>query len=122
MIGSSFLADTNIFIYLLNKESIIEQFLESEWYYSFITRIELLSKQGITEKEIETVNGVLTACTYLAHSEPIDELTINLKRKYKIKLPDAIIAATALHLQLPLLTVDKGFTKVNEIDVVLLYL
>ncbi len=32
-----------------------------------------------------------------------------------MKLPDAIIAATAIHLQIPLITADKDFEKVEEL-------
>jgi len=39
-----------------------------------------------------------------------------LKRENKIKLPDAIIAATSNYLKMPLLTADKGFAKIKEIQ------
>jgi len=31
-------------------------------------------------------------------------------------MPDAIIAATARYLNIPLLTADKAFSQINEID------
>lgn len=37
-----------------------------------------------------------------------------IKRTYKLKIPDAIIAATAIHLNAPLLTRDKGFDRVSK--------
>jgi len=33
-----------------------------------------------------------------------------------MKLPDAIIAATSLFLRFPILTADRGFDKIKEID------
>ena len=39
-----------------------------------------------------------------------------LKRKYNIKLPDAIIASTCLTYKLPLVTADKGFSRILELD------
>lgn len=38
-----------------------------------------------------------------------------LKRTYKLKLPDAVIAATAKNLNIPLLTRDKGFNKIAHL-------
>lgn len=120
MNGNRFLADTNAFIYLLDHHPALEPLLESEWFFSFITEIELLGKPYISEQEIKEVKGLLTVCSKVVHVEAINELSINLKQRYKIKLPDALIAATAEYLQIPILTFDKGFTKVEEIDVVLL--
>jgi len=43
-------------------------------------------------------------------------------QKFVIKLPDAIIAATALYLDLPLLTADKEFSKIPDVKLILLEL
>lgn len=120
MSGNQFLADTNAFIYLLDRHPMLEPLLESEWFFSFITEIELLGKPEITQSEIKQVKGVLAVCTKVVHGEAINELTISLKQQYKIKLPDALIAATALHQQIPLLTSDKGFMRIKELNLVLL--
>jgi hypothetical protein len=120
MSGNRFLADTNTFIYLLNKHPVLEPLLESEWFFSFITEIELLGKPGITPKEIKEVKGVLEVCNKIVHVEPINQITVQLKQQYKIKLPDALIAATAIYQRVPLLTFDKGFIKIRSIDVVFL--
>ncbi|WP_224994302.1 PIN domain-containing protein [Cesiribacter sp. SM1] len=47
------------------------------------------------------------------HDEFIQENMIELMRKYKLKLPDAVVAATAILYQFPLLTSDTGFEKIN---------
>lgn len=120
MSGNRFLADTNTFIYLFSRHPLLEPLLESEWFFSFITVIELLGKPEITQSEIKQIKGVLAVCTKVAHIEAINELTISLKQRYRIKLPDALIATTALQQQIPLLTFDKGFTRIKELDVVLL--
>ncbi len=120
MIGNKFLVDTNTFIYLLNKHPALEPFLEKDWLFSFITEIELLGKPGITQLEIQTIKGILGVCLKVGHVDKINEITIQLKQWHKIKLPDALIAATALHEKVTLLTFDKGFSKIKEIDVILL--
>jgi predicted nucleic acid-binding protein len=38
--------------------------------------------------------------------------------KYDIKLPDAVIAATALYLDLPLLSFDQGFKQVLNLKLI----
>jgi len=63
---------------------------------------------------------MLGYCYKVEHSQLLTDLIINLKRKNSIKLPDAIIAASAQLLHLPLLTADKGFAKINEIDCIIL--
>lgn len=88
--------------------------------FSFITEIELLGKKDILAEEIKNVQEVLSVCTKVAHIEKINELTILLKRKNRIKLPDALIAATALYENIPLLTFDKDFIKIKELNLVLL--
>ncbi len=120
MNGNRFLADTNIFIYLLNKHPALEPLLESEWFSSFITEIELLGKPSITQTEIKGVKGVLSICRKVPHGDSINNVAISLKQQYNIKVPDALIAATALDMQIPLLTFDKGFIRIKELDLVLL--
>lgn len=50
----------------------------------------------------------------------IRELAIKIRRKSKTKLPDAVIAATAIKYDLPLFTMDKGFAKITELDAVII--
>lgn len=120
MNGIKYLADTNTFIYLLDKHPILQPLLESEWMFSFITEIKLLGKKNILAEEIKNVQGVLSVCTKVAHVEKINEITISLKQQYRIKLPDALIAATALYEDIPLLTFDKDFVRIKELNLVLL--
>jgi hypothetical protein len=41
--------------------------------------------------------------------------TIRLRKKYHTKIPDCLIIATALYLDLPLISSDSGFKKVDEL-------
>ena len=118
--NNPYFADTSTFIYLLDKHPALELLLESDWIYSFITEIELQSKPNIKPKEIKVIKEVLSACKKVIHVDAINEITIQIKRKYKTKLPDALIAASAIMLGIPLLTFDKGFSKIKELDLVLL--
>lgn len=120
MSGHRYLADTNTLIFLLDKHPALRSFLESEWHFSFITEIELLGKPGMTARETKNVRDLLNACKKIEFTDAINRITISLRQKHKIKIPDALIAATAIASDLPLLTFDKGFTQITSLDIVLL--
>ena len=120
MTGNKYLADTNAFIYLLQKNPSVRSVLESEWAYSFITEIELLGKPKIKEEEIKLVKQMLSVADKLLHVDSINEIAILLKQKYSLKTPDAIIAATALYYKLPLLTADLDFVKIKDLNIILI--
>ncbi len=122
MSGRSYLADTNAFIFLLDKHPALKNLLDNDWHFSFITEIELLGKPGISSLEIKNIKSLLRTCRKIAHSEEINTLAISLKQQYKIKTPDAIFAATAIFHDLPLLTFDKGFHQIKSVDLILLEL
>ena len=44
-------------------------------------------------------------------------LSIQLKKKYSLKIPDTIIAATSIGLGIPLVTADKAFKKISELTI-----
>jgi predicted nucleic acid-binding protein len=87
-------------------------------FTSFITQLELLSFKNITEPEIKMIEGFLQECTIIEMSSVIKENTVLLRRKYGLKLPDAIIAGSALYLNVPLFTADKGMASITEIDLI----
>ena len=60
----------------------------------------------------------------MAHSEldrAIMERAILLRRKHRLKIPDAIVAATALFHNIPLLTADRVFERVKDELLVVMY-
>ena len=120
MNGVKYMADTNAFIYLLKKHIALQPLLEAEWQYSFITEIELLGKPGITPQEIKTIKELLGICVKTLYTENITQAAISLKQQYRLKVPDAIVAATALYHNLPLITFDKDFSRIEALDMILL--
>jgi predicted nucleic acid-binding protein len=120
MNGIKYVVDTNCFIYLLDENPMMLPFLSDNWAFSYITEIELLSKKGITKEEDFLIREMLGSCYKINHSQLLSELVISLKRDNNIKLPDAIIAASAQSLGLPLLTADKGFARLTNIDCMIL--
>jgi predicted nucleic acid-binding protein len=114
MSGVKFLLDTNILIGLLSHHAQTLSLLTdkkvtiSQCAYSAITRMELLSYPKITESEQAAIMLLLNRMEYLPITAAIEEQAISYRRQKKGKLPDAIIAATALQHQLELLTLDAN--------------
>lgn len=115
MNGSLFI-DTNIAIYLLTGNRQVLNLLDGQMVYlSFVTELELLSKPSITPDEEKHINAFLAQCVVIDFLPSVKETVIDFRRRYRMKLPDAIVAATAYVLGLPLVTADKGFTRVEEL-------
>ncbi|MCA0428172.1 MAG: PIN domain-containing protein [Bacteroidetes bacterium] len=74
----------------------------------------------MSKSEDSKLRQLINDCFLLEWNSKIKEKTIDLKRKYNVKLPDAIIAATSLAYQIPLVTADKGFSKIKDLDLVIL--
>lgn len=118
MNGIDFLADTNAIIYLLSGNSCMKPFLKKTVAISVISYMELLSFSSITDDEEKRLRQFLSICDLIQIDKQIMEKTIQLRRKYKIKLPDAIIAATAIIHDIPLITADIGFCKIDSLQMV----
>ncbi len=113
MNGVKYLLDTNTIIGMYkHSQPVIRLFQDkqasiSECSYSNITRMELLGFPEITELEAQAIKNLLSMMQCLSLDPVIENTTIDLKQKYRMKLPDAIILATASTHQLELLTLDK---------------
>jgi predicted nucleic acid-binding protein len=120
MNGRSFLVDTNIALYLLSGNTTIAEILNgSQLYISFVTQLELLGYKGITSKELTSVKLFLNDCIIIDINEEIKKHTVAIKQKHQLKLPDSIIAATSLFMEIPLLTADKGFQRISQLNLAL---
>lgn len=120
MNGIDFIADTNFVIYLLEGKEEVKVFEEYSYAISFITEIELLGNLNISEEEKLIIKELLKNCVIFDLNDSIKDITIDLKQYNKIKIPDAIIAATSLYLNIPLITADKYFGKINGLNAVIL--
>jgi len=119
MSGTNLLVDTNILLYLLNGDKIVTELLNSKKIFvSFITEIELLSFKKLPSQEIKIIRQLLSDCTLIDMNEEIKLKTIELKLNYNLKIPDAIIGATSYYLKIPLVTADKQFKRVENIDLI----
>lgn len=117
MSGTSLLIDTNIALYLLNGDVTVAELLDGrDVYLSFISELELLGFQDLTEAEQVLIEEFLSSCIIVDLNQAIKEVTVAMKRAHKLKLPDAIIAATAKYMNLPLISADKDFEKISGIQ------
>ena len=122
MNGIRILCDTNVLIHLLNNNADVIEFLNQKYVIiSFITELELYGKQ-MNSEELEVIDSLIDSCIIIDLIQPIKKIIIQLKQKYKIKLPDAIIAATSIYYDIPLVTFDSNFQNISELKLVLLKL
>lgn len=62
---------------------------------------------------------MLENCVIIDINNSIKSEVVRLRRNYSLKLPDCIIAATAIYFDLPILTADKDFVKIEELNLML---
>jgi len=107
-----FVLDTNVALYYLGNR--LAQPLPSGIYFvSVMTEMELLSYPGLSEAETVEISNFLSRLTLVMLEEGIKNLAIQLRREHRLKLPDSIIAATALDLDATLLTNDRQMAKLQ---------
>lgn len=115
MIAERLLADTNALIHQLGGDRRIGELLEAKKIHiSFITQIELLSWSGYTAKERSIVTEQIKEFVIMDASEAVKLIAIDLRVRHNMKLADALIAATAIHLNVPLVTQDKHFNRLRD--------
>jgi predicted nucleic acid-binding protein len=111
-----YLIDTNILISLFNQE-LTQPIPNGNIGYSVITSIEILSFKGLSLQEENLVRSNLKTLIEVSLDTNIAEKTIQLRRKYSLKMPDAIILASAWECEAVLITNDKQLSKINEVQV-----
>ena len=100
--GTRYLLDTNTAIYFLEGAlpaaslPFMQSVLNVECNLSIITKIELLGWQFPSAQKESDATDFVNASTVFGLTDDIANETINIRKSVKIKLPDAVIAATAL--------------------------
>ena len=118
------LFDTNILIYFFNgslSESIkrdVSELLRQSFNISVISKMEFLGFHGFKpEHKMEATKFLSFAEVVLLEDEIVDSV-IEMKQTHNIKLPDAIIAATAITKNLHLVT--RNVNDFKNVDVSLI--
>jgi predicted nucleic acid-binding protein len=86
---------------------------------SVITELELFGKQGLSVEDNKTIGFLLDNCFIIDINQEIKQIYREIKQNYTLKLPDAIIAATAIYLDIPLLTFDKEFQNISSLKLLM---
>ena len=120
MSGNNLLLDTNIIIYALKGLANVKPYFDENSFISVMTEMEILGVKEITEDEISLRETAIEFCSIIPFTNKIKTTAISIKRKIKIPLPDAIIAATAIEEGLTLVTADKGFKRIQELQLYLI--
>ena len=112
--------DSNIIIYLSKGVIDIADLItreKVEIWISIISYMEVLSFNFFSLEEEKFVRNLLQEFFIIEINREIAEKTIQIRRNYKIKLPDAIICASASIINAMLITADTQLGKVRESNV-----
>ena len=104
--------DTNIVLYLLGGKLDPDTLPEGEFHISFITEMESLCYEMPAGEE-ERIREFLKSIEIIELNTAIKLKAIDIRKMYRVKLPDAIICATAYDLQGVLVTADEQLKKVG---------
>lgn len=115
--------DSNIVIYafeLKYRESTLEDFLlQGEFSVSNVTRLEVMGYWRNSDAEFRRFELFFEATHVLTVSFEIIDRAIQLRRQRSMGLADAMIAATALIHQLPLVTHNtRDFQWISELELI----
>lgn len=102
----NYLIDTNTLIYHLagslsdraftkQEGDFLDKIIDSSFNISMVTKIEMLAKSTMSQQEESLIRDFLDKATIYFVNDEILEETILIRQLSKIKLPDAMIAATA---------------------------
>jgi len=120
MNGFRIVCDTNPLVYLLDGNKNIAQILNGKQIYlSVITELELFGKPNLSVHNNNIIEVMLEGCFVVDINQEIKQIYREIKQKYNLKLPDAIIAATAIYLDMPLLTFDKDFKNIPHLKLMM---
>ncbi|GAA3992164.1 type II toxin-antitoxin system VapC family toxin [Mucilaginibacter dorajii] len=121
-----YLWDTNTVIYYLQKQfpetneilmnDIINNYQPA---ISAITEIELLCWKTANENDLDVLKSFISDSIVFELENEVKVQTIEIRRLFNLKLPDAIIAATAITSKLILISNDRdGFTKIPSLKLI----
>lgn len=101
----------------LHAREFFEQLPEGIFYYSGLTKLELLSASVCADPAVRnSTTALLSLGRRVELDDAITGMAAEEKRKHGLSLPQSIMAATALHLKAELVTRNIGdFKKIKEL-------
>ncbi len=103
--------DSNIIIYL-QQGKLANPLPKAHYAVSFITQMELFSFPNLSEFEKQTLHDLFSQLDVIGLTESLKWQAVELRRKYRLRLPDALVVATALTHDLLLLSNDLQLQRV----------
>ncbi len=124
MSGERFLLDTNAIVALLQgNPAVLDRVRDAEWVgISIISHLEFLSFTGLTDDDRLCFRDFLQEVHRIALQEDqrdLIDLIVAIRTRTSVKLPDAIIAATAITNRAKLVSADKSLRHIANLDLVL---
>lgn len=123
MSGKRYLLDTNAIIVILQGNNHLLKLLQNaDWIgISIISQIEFLSFPSLNSVDRQSftlfINRIEVISLETNQIVLIDKI-IEVRQKYRLKLPDAIIGATAIYMKADLLTQDQEINKITELTII----
>lgn len=114
--GMNIVLDTNAVLYFLAGR-LVDPLPLADYYISVITEIELLSYPLLNKDEETEIIAFLNDVTVLDLTKDVKKSAIYFRRHYRLKLPDALIVATAYSLKATLFTNDIKLLNIAELQV-----
>lgn len=120
MSGTNIVFDTNTLINFFKGHPGLQQYTSSSVFLSIVTVLEFLSYPNITPADEALLSGFLKKVALIdltMSNTSLFEQVVTVRKTYKLKLPDAIIAATGLVNNATVVTNDTNFPKVVGLSV-----
>ena len=109
--GMTGLLDTNVALYLLGGQ-LAKPLPTGTYGVSVITEMELLAWPSLTSEEEKKVREFLGRLVICELTPSVRARGVQLRREQHLKLPDAIVCATAMEFGVELWTNDASLTNV----------
>ncbi|HUH75630.1 MAG TPA: PIN domain-containing protein [Chitinophagales bacterium] len=122
--GKKFLIDTNILIYYLNgtapsNKEVENALLNNDFSISSITLTEILSWKSLSDDDVKLIIDRFSTIEIISPDRNISVHAAKIRRTNHVKLADAIIAATAIQLNIPLVSNDlSDFKEINDLQII----
>ena len=116
-----YVLDTNAVVSLLNGNRELATRLEASAYVgiSVITYLEFLAFDGLTPNDRKNFKSFCSRIEIvpLAHNDELADSALTLRTRHRLKLPDAIIGATALCRKAIIITNDSHFSGISSLTI-----
>jgi len=110
-----FILDTNMVIYL-QKGVLAEPLPLGDYAISIITEIELLSYHALSTEQRGWLKRFVQDIEVVELNQRIKDKTIYLRKEFRLKIPDAIIASTAMISEAILLSNDRDLLRTEKLN------